>query len=161
MSRFTVEGRINAPKQRVWEVLAEIGDIHKWNPGVSHSYATSDYKQGEGATRHCDLHNPRGYLEERAFDWREGDGFKIDIYASSYPLKRNVVQFSLREQDGGTVVSLSPDYDLQYGVLGALADRLFIRRKLVEGMRGLVAGLKYHVETGELVGTKLPEGVSI
>ena len=160
MGAFSTEIRINAPKEKVWGVLADLGGIYKWNPGVSHSRSTSEASGGEGATRHCDLANPKGYLEERAFDWREGEGFKIDIYESSFPIERNVVEFSLRADGDGTIVSVSPDYQLKFGPIGALIDKLVAGRQLRKGMENLLAGLKYHVETGELVGDSVPASES-
>ena len=156
MGRFSAQIRIDAPKEKVWAVLADLGSIHKWNPGVSHSYSTSEHQQGEGATRHCDIQNPKGYLEERALDWREGEGFKIDIYDSNFPIKRNLIQFSVRADGDGTIVEVSPDYKFKFGLLGSVLDRLILGRQLRKGMAGLLAGLKYHVETGELVADKVP-----
>ena len=31
MGRFSEEIRINAPKEKVWEVLADLGNIYQWN----------------------------------------------------------------------------------------------------------------------------------
>jgi hypothetical protein len=152
MGSFSTEIRIDAPREKVWEVLSDLGGIYKWNPGVSHSRSTSESSGGEGATRHCDLASPKGYLEERAFDWREGEGFKIDVYESNLPIKRNVVEFTVRSVEDGTIVSVAPDYELKFGPIGALLDRLVAGRQLRKGMDNLLAGLKYHVETGELVG---------
>ena len=156
MGAFSTEIRIDAPREKVWAVLADLGGIYKWNPGVSHSRSTSESSGGEGATRHCDLANPKGYLEERAFDWRDGEGFKIDIYESNLPIKRNVVEFTLRPDGDGTIVSVAPDYELKFGPIGALIDKLVAGRQLRRGMEELLAGLKYHVETGELVGDSVP-----
>ena len=137
MGNFSANIKINAPQEQVWEVLSDLGSIYKWNPGVSHSYSTSDSGGGEGATRHCDIKTPlKGYLEERAFDWREGEGFKIDIYDTNFPLKRNVVQFSLRADGGNTIVEVSPEYQLKFGPLGALMDRLAFNRQFRKGMKG-------------------------
>ena len=87
MGSFSEQTIIDAPRERVWEVLAEIGSIERWNPGVKRSFATSPKPGGEGATRHCDLQRasgrPAGHLEERAFDWRELEGFRIEITESS------------------------------------------------------------------------------
>ena len=152
MGSFSTEIRIDAPREKVWEVLSDLGGIYKWNPGVSHSRSTSESSGGEGATRHCDLASPKGYLEERAFDWREGEGFKIDVYESNLPIKRNVVEFTVRSVEDGTIVSVAPDYELKFGPIGALLDRLVAGRQLRKGMDNLLVGLKYHVETGELVG---------
>ena len=157
MGNFSANIKINASKEQVWEVLSDLGSIYKWNPGVSHSYSTSDGGGGEGATRHCDIQTPlKGYLEERAFDWREGEGFKIDIYDTNFPWKRNVLAFSLRAESGETVVEVSPEYQLKFGVLGALIDRLAFNRQFRKGMKGLLEGLKYHVETGEEVTDRVP-----
>ena len=48
MSNFSAHIKINAPKELVWAVLSDLGSIYKWNPGVSHSYCTSDSSGGEG-----------------------------------------------------------------------------------------------------------------
>ena len=156
MAVFSVQIRIDAPKEGVWAVLADIGGIYRWNPGVIHSYSTSENNEGNGATRHYDLYSPKGYLKERVIDWREEQGFKIDIYETNLPIERNVVEFSVEADGNSTIVEVTPDYAIKYGVLGALMDRLFIQRKLKHGMHGMLAGLKYHVETGELVGTEVP-----
>ena len=41
MTRLTTEGHIDAPKEKVWAVLADLGGIDKWNPGVGRSHWTS------------------------------------------------------------------------------------------------------------------------
>lgn len=154
MARFTVQARIEAPQTQVWEALADLGGIHKWNPGVSSSYSTSEAPGGEGATRHCDLTDGRSYLKERAFDWREGEGYKIEVYETNMPLRRNVVEFRLEAEGDGTIVSVSPEYELKFGPLGAALDWLFVGRQFRKGMTELLDGLKRHVETGELASTE-------
>jgi len=158
VAKFAVESRIDVPKARVWEVLSNLGSIYKWNPGVTSSHSTSESGSGEGATRHCDISNGpiKGYLEERALDWREGEGFKIDIYDTNLPLKSNVVEFSVRADGESTVVTVSPEYTIKFGIVGKLMDALMMRRQMRKGMEGLLAGLKYHVETGNEVGNKVP-----
>ena len=160
MATFSTVIDINAPKQKVWEVLADLGSIYKWNPGVAKSYSTSPETEGEVAMRHCDLQNAKGgsigYLEERAFDWRDGEGFTIDVYESNLPIKRNHVRFTLESNGDSTVVTITPDYALKFGPVGVLADLLFARRQLKKGMVDLAAGLKYHIETGELVENRVP-----
>ena len=159
MTTFSTSVRIEAPIEKVWEVLSDLGSIYRWNPGVTHSYATSEATSGEGATRHCDIKvGPMsGYLKERAFDWRDGEGFKIDIYESSMPLKSNIVEFSVRADGDGTHVTVCPEYAVKFGFIGAIADALMFRRQFKKGMDGLLAGLKYHVETGKEVGTDVPK----
>jgi uncharacterized protein YndB with AHSA1/START domain len=111
MARFSERTIIEAPREQVWEVLAEIGSIERWNPGVKRSYATSAEPGGEGATRQCDLQRangkPAAQLEERAFDWRELEGFRIEITESSLPFSSAVVSFSPADAGSGTTVAVS------------------------------------------------------
>ena len=162
MGSFKAQIKIDATKEEVWEVLADLGNIYRWNPGVTFSYSTSEEGQGEGATRHCDIQlGPiKGYLEERAFDWREGAGYKIAFYDTNFPNKDTVVDFSVRADGDGTVVEVSPGYKLKFGLLGKLMDRLFFERQFRKRMTGLLGGLKYHVETGEVVTDRIPKSAT-
>ncbi len=153
--------RIDAPVEQVWATLADIGSIERWNPGVAKSYATSETKQGDGATRHCDLHQGNAQLEERAFDWRDGESFKIDVYENSLPMKSNIVTFSVAPDGAGTLATVSADYELKYGVIGALMDALIGKRQAQAGFRDMMLGLKHYVETGELVGDNLSASVAV
>ena len=155
----TSRTNIDAPPDKVWSVLADLGSIYKWNPGVAKSHTTSELTQGEGATRHCDL-DDKNYLEERAFDWREGESFKIDIFESSMPLESNIVSFQIAPAGDTTRVSVTADYKLKFGPIGALMDVLFGKRMLQRGFDDMMAGLKHHIETGELIGDSVPEAVA-
>ncbi len=127
MGSFTTSVRIDAPRDRVWEVLSDLGSIYKWNPGITHSFSTSDAAMGEDAMRQCDLPGG-GFLRERAHNWSEGEGFTIEIYESSLPMKESSVDFRAKAAGEATVIDLKVDYKLKYGPLGALLDAAFAGR---------------------------------
>ncbi len=145
MSDFTTEIKIDAPVDRVWDTLADIGSIHEWNPGVKQSHITTRYQEGLGTGRHCDLGQKR-YLDETVVDWEPHQRLTMRIVATNLPLKTADIRFALRPAGGGTIVTVSPTYALKFGLLGRLLDLLFVRRTYVEGMRALLLGLKKHVE---------------
>ncbi len=157
MAHFSTQIRINATKEKVWGVLADFGGIYRWNPGVRHSYSTSESNQGLLATRHCELLKGDDYLNEQILEWRDEQSFKVDIYETNLPLHRNVVEFSVEAEGSATIVTVAPDYTLKYGLLGWLMNQLVVRRKFQKGMEDLLIGLKYHIETGELVGDRVPD----
>ena len=157
MAHFSAQIRINATKEKMWEVLADFGEIYRWNPGVRNSYSTSESGHGLLATRHCELLKGDDYLDENILEWRDGECFKVNIYKTNLPLHRNVVQFSIEADESGTIVTVAPDYVLKYGLLGRLMNQIVVRRKFKKGMEDLLTGLKYHIETGELVGDRVPE----
>ena len=148
MGSFATSVRIEAPKDRVWEVLSDLGSIYKWNPGIAHSFTTSDAARGDNAMRQCDLPDG-GFLRERAFNWSEGEGFTIDIYETSLPLKESLVDFRATPDGEATVVNLKMDYKLKFGPIGVLMDAVFASRQARNGMADLLAGLKDYVETGK------------
>lgn len=148
MGSFATSVRIDAPKDEVWEVLSDLGSIYKWNPGIAHSFSTSAEATGDEAIRQCDLPDG-GFLRERAFNWSEGEGFTIEVYETSLPLKESFVDFRAMRDGEATVVKLKMDYKLKFGPLGALLDAAFAGRQARNGMTDLLAGLKDYVETGK------------
>ncbi len=156
MGSFATSVRIEAPKERVWEVLSDLGSIYKWNPGITHSFTTSDEAKGENAMRQCDLPDG-GFLRERAFNWSEGEGFTIEIYETSLPLKESFVDFRATPEGEATVVNLKMDYKLKFGPIGALMDAAFAGRQARNGMADMLAGLKDYVETGKQANPSRPD----
>ena len=144
----------------MWEVLADFVGIYRWNPGVRHSYSTSERDHGLLATRRCELLKGDDYLDERILEWNEGESFKVEIYETNLPLHRNVVKFSLETDGRGTIVTVAPDYVLKYGPVGWLMNQAVVRRKFKKGMEDLLSGLKHHIETGDLVGDRVPDNAA-
>ena len=63
---------------------------------------------------------------------------------------------SIKSTDGGPVVTVTPDYTLKYGPVGWLMDRIMVRQLFNGGMEDLLSGLKYYVETGRIIGERVP-----
>ncbi|MEO6457712.1 MAG: SRPBCC family protein [Chloroflexia bacterium] len=145
MSSFTTETRIDAPVDKVWAALADIGAIHRWNPGVVQSHVTTDSASGIGAGRHCDL-GGRNYLKEEVVEWSMGKRLTMRITDTNLPFKSADIRFRLQAGGSSTIVTVSPDYSLKFGLLGKMLDRLYVRGNYMKGMRALLSGLKRHVE---------------
>ena len=64
MTKLAYEIEIKAPVEKVWEAIADFGNISKFNPSVPTSHLTADQAQGVGTTRHCDLFVPGASIEE-------------------------------------------------------------------------------------------------
>ncbi len=156
MTTITREIKIDASQEKVWEILADFGGIYKFNPGVSSSHSTSSANSGVGATRHCDL-LPAGSVEERIFEWKEGQAYKVEIYSGkgTPPFKSAVGQLEAKPDGNGTLVRMRFEYSLKFGPIGALMDRLMVRSQFSKAIPGILAGLKHYAETGEEVGRKV------
>ena len=147
MNEFTVSRTIPAPIADVWAVLADFGNIYKWNPGVTNSHVTGDQVDDVGATRHCDL-KPVGALEERITGWVPGKELVIDVNeVKSLPLRRGLATFRLAETDEGTRVTV--DYAYEPTLLGRLMGGAG-RKAFVRGFEGLLQGLDDYVTSGAI-----------
>ncbi len=153
MSTITREIWIDAPKSDVWAVLADFGNIYRFNPTVPRSYSTNDLSSGLGATRHCDLNIDGASVEERIIEWHDGQKMGVEIYdgQKTPPWRNAIAELSVAERDGGTVVRGKLSYDMKYGPIGALMDRFMIQPQFGKAFGGIFAGLKHYIETGEEV----------
>ena len=146
MSTFATDIRIDAPIEQVWEVLADIGAIGAWNPGVQESHTTSDETSGLGATRFCDL-GGKNYLDEQVVEYENCKKITMRVTGTNMPFKEADIHFTLEADGDQTRVICAPDYTLKYGPMGAIMDRFYVRGTYEKGMQGLLQGLKEHVET--------------
>jgi uncharacterized protein YndB with AHSA1/START domain len=145
MSEFSTSIGINAPSDRVWAALADIGNIYLWNPGVRASHLTSDEKLGVDTSRFCDL--GRGnYLDEMVVKWDAGKALTMRVTGTNLPFKAVDIRFTLEPNGDSTIVTVSPQYTLKFGLLGKIFDRVYVQRSYRNGMENLLAGLKEFVE---------------
>lgn len=147
MSSFSKEVFIQAKPEEVWKVLSDIGEIHTWNPGVIDSHLTSESGQGIGTARYCDL-GGGNYLDESVVVWDPDRALTMRITGTNLPFKSADIRFTLREEGEGTAVTVSPLYELKYGVIGRVFDALYVKRTYEKGMQSLLQGLKENIEAG-------------
>ncbi len=151
MTEVSSAVQIDAPAEKVWAVLSDLSAVQEYSPAVAEAKYTSEARTGIGASRHSDLVNPSGWLEERVDDWDEGRSMTIEIYDNGGPLKRALGRFDLTSNGQGTIVSLTLSYELRLGPLGMLMDMLFARPQIAEAVWSTTRGLKHRVETGQAV----------
>ena len=150
MTEFKKQIIIDASKEAVWKIVSNLGDIYKFHPGVSKSYYTTDREEGVGAARVCEL-QPAGKILETVKNWDNGNGFvlQIDPIEKAPPVKEFTGHFQLIKVNAETTrVTLTINYEMKLGLIGDLLNKLIIKSKMEEGIEGLLAGLKTHMEKG-------------
>ena len=137
MNKVQAQVLIDAPVQKVWEVLADFGGVYRWAPSVTNSYSTSSNNSGSEASRHCDIAGFSG-IEESITEWNEGRDFTY-TFTGVGPISEGYSTWSVKPQGDKTLVYTDLRYGLRFGPLGALMNVLFLRRKIE---KGLVNGVK-------------------
>ncbi len=152
---FKREIEINASKEKVWQALANFGDICHAHPAVSTSNLTSKQETGLGATRHCNFTMMGATSEERAIEWKEGEYLKIEAYElKKLPgIKTMAVDFAVRQKGDHAVLTSTMEYSMKNPFFN-LMNALVMKRMNSQLLDGIVAGHKKYIEGGEIVTPK-------
>ncbi|MFW2383038.1 MAG: SRPBCC family protein [Acidimicrobiales bacterium] len=132
-----------APRHLVWGVLADLEGVSTWNPGIDSAECVSEIRNGLGARRRCYMH-PSGWMVESVSEWEPETVIAFTI-EDAPPLKSGLGRFVLADTASGTRLTASFDYEVRFGPLGPVIDRLIVHRQLSaawdEGMAGLITHL--------------------
>jgi ribosome-associated toxin RatA of RatAB toxin-antitoxin module len=153
MSELTKRITIGASTDKVWEVIADFGNVASWAPTIVDSRSTTEVNRGVGARRMLD-HKSGQVVEEVIVEWNEGHSLIYEIPNGFWPIKNLREVWSVEPSPEGSVVVVVMDFEMKLGPLGAIMDLLIIRWLMSRELELGLAGLKHHVETGEVVTTE-------
>jgi ligand-binding SRPBCC domain-containing protein len=154
----TVEVVINAPIEKIWDEFSNIGNIYKNSPTVVKSYVSSEQKTGIGATRHMDMSKTikkGATLDERVIEWKEGTYQKLEVYKihKVSGIKTMGGDFLLIKKGDKTILRSTLNYSMKNGFWGMM-NKMMGKKKFAKVWKSVIAGYKYHIETGEEVTAK-------
>ncbi len=147
MTTVSRQIEINAPADEVWGAIADFGGVYKWAPNVTSSYSTTEANGGVGAGRHCEVPGFGG-IDEEIVAWKEGHSYKYQV-ENIGPIGKLVNEWSVTSDGDRSLVTTSVSYNMRFGLLGALMDRLMVRRSIRKAMVQSQGGLKVYVESRE------------
>ena len=136
---------INAPRSVVWDALADIEAVAKWNPGIDDIECLSAARSGVGARRRCFTH-PSGWMTESITEWIEGELIAFSIEDAA-PLKQGVARFNLTDEQRSTRLVASFEYEVKLGPLGPVIDRFVVHNRLRSTWNSAIEGLRDFTET--------------
>ncbi len=150
MSKMIKQVRISAQKEKVWEILGDFSGAANWAPTITSSHLLTDATGGIGARRTCD-HISGAAIEEVVTEWEEGQYYyTYEMTTSLGPVKTLNNKWAVSTEGNDTVVTLTMDFKMRFGPLGLLmipAARMMMGKE----MKLSLAGLKHHVETGQVI----------
>jgi len=140
---LTDQVQINLPKSKVWDILADFGNIVKWGPTVLESVTISSTSQAVGTERRCEIIN-LGTIFEKAVEWDEGNYIKIEVKGIP-SINHMFTKFSLSGDAFQTVVTGETEVE----AAGTEAERKGIDERLQRALQLTIQGLKQYAETGQ------------
>lgn len=138
-----------------WEAVSKMGAVEEWHPNVEHADVLTDNDSGVGASRRVVFYSGDSVVETVVDDSYQE--FTTVEMTESPMLKQAHITISTTERTADTTdVTFSIDYRVQYGPVGWLIDVVMMRRMFRNVFDAALAGLSYHLETGELVADGVP-----
>ncbi len=124
MPNHDFEHYFDAGPEAVWPLVTDLVGAAEALPHL----AGAEILSGEGGTgRISRCTNLKGQSwTETCFLWEEGRAFGTRANADAtdypYPLKKLELTYQLTPRDGGTIVRMSFDYRMKYGLFGRLLE---------------------------------------
>ena len=143
MAKISSQIQINVPKNKVWDIIADFGNVSKWAPIVTKSAAIGSSNQGVGAERSCEVIQ-MGTVTEKAVEWDEGNSVKYEV--KGLPSVNSFFnKFSLEGEADQTEVRLEGEVD----IAGTEEQRKGFEEQLQGAVQMTLQGLKQYAETGQ------------
>ena len=153
MSTIQISEYIDASPEKVWKLWADLGGIGTFHPHVTNAYYISDQKEGVGAARVCEFR--QGFaVEEQAVKWDDGKSLTLHINfikGTKPPIDNIVAHVGVDAEGSGSRAWMKMSYDPKFGPVGAIMDKVMIRRQYEKLLPSILTGMKHFAETGEAV----------
>lgn len=147
MTTLNNEIVINAPVEKIWEALANIEMLDKYDPTVKQSTALSENKSGLNAKRKVLMLDGKNWFDEKIILFKPNEALTYQLTDCSFPIKGLKHSYSFEKAGNQTKVKQVMEYTVKFGLLGKLLDSLMIRKQSDIGIKKFFAGLKAYTET--------------
>ena len=135
---------IGAPRYLAWEALADLEGVSRWNPAIDAAECISEQRQGLGARRRCYMH-PSGWMVESVVEWEPEQIIAFAI-ENAPPIRTGLTRFVLSDDEAGTRLQATFNYEVRFGPLGPVIDRLIVHRHLHSAWTDGMDGLRRYLE---------------
>ncbi len=147
------EVTVDLPRPEIWEGLRDLTRAPLYVPGLTGVEIRTGPREGIGASRR--VFQAKGKpLDETVESWDEGYGFRLRLHNGDKPMAPfKAAWFDYRLADapgGGTLFQPSLIYEMPWGAVGGLLDRLFVAKFATGNVRQVALNFKRHYETGEI-----------
>lgn len=154
MQTVSAEFEVELSMADAWERLRDLSRPDMYVQGLTAVELTTEQRQGVGASRRV-TQGKSFKLDETVTEWQEGKGFTLRLHrgekAAIPLLPAHFFDYGLREAEGRVYLHNQMRYQVGLGFLGALLDKLVLRRVLRSQLRDVTLAQKIYYETGQKV----------
>ena len=151
LTTVTARLKIDATAEKVWEALAQFGNVSSFHAGVDRSVPKDGNPEqaGLGVERICDIKDGKRdvVLVERIIEYAEGSHYRYQVFEwENFPLKMMFFGFAIeKDQQGHSILALTINYRLKPGFITGL-----MKWKIRKMARSILMGYKNFIETRKM-----------
>ncbi len=133
---------IAAPPEKIWPFLVEPDKILKWFNLLRRFEYTGEQKGGVGTTFYYEEKSGPQLMKLHyvVTEWLENE--RLAFVMTSGPAKRDDQVWSIEATPSGSRFTLTEDYEMSWGVIGRLMEKLFVGRIIGKHLEEILANLK-------------------
>lgn len=137
---------IDATREKVWEVLGDLGELPRWNASTHGLKFATAQRQGVGA----EFDVPGSPFSHHVVLTKQVAYNRMEFQVGTDPrlTEGQIIRYTIHPRQNRTLVRYVEEYRVRGGYLGYLVDRAFYRQLRASGRGPALANLKRLVETG-------------
>jgi len=147
MATIHNEITVNSSVEKIWEALANVEMLDKYDPNVKQSTALTTNKSGLGARRKVLMRDGKNWFDEKITVFKPNEALTYQLTDCSFPIKGLTHSYSFENIGTQTKVKQEMQYTVKFGLFGKLLNAIMIRKQSDTGIKKFFAGLKSYVET--------------
>ena len=147
MATIHNEITVNSSVEKIWEALANVEMLDKYDPDVKQSTALTTNKSGLGAKRKVLMRDGKNWFDEKITVFKPNEALTYQLTDCSFPIKGLTHSYSFENIGTQTKVKQEMQYTVKFGLFGKLLNAIMIRKQSDTGIKKFFAGLKSYVET--------------
>ncbi len=144
---------INVSHDRVWPLIEDFGGVHRFNPFIRKTTATSTPGTcAVGDTRRCEFYNDKAFVEEELTSIDPGRSITIELTAGTMPFSSATAVIEAIPVDREiTKIRMDMSYKAKGGVLSPIVG-LAMKPVMFFMLGKMLKSFEQHLETGQLIG---------
>jgi ligand-binding SRPBCC domain-containing protein len=146
MATIHNEITINAPLEKIWQILTTPEALDRYDPTVKKSSLISIKKSDLGAKRRVEMIDGKNWFEEEITLFRPNEALTYTLTACSFPVHNLKHTYTFQRSGDTTRISQVMEYTVKFGFIGQIFDAIMIRKKSDAGVKKFFSGLKSYLE---------------
>ena len=146
MGKLINDITINAPIDKIWNVLTDLELLDKTDPTVKKATLISENKTGLEAKRKVLMQDGKNWFDEKITVFKPNEELVYQLTDCSFPIKCLKHTYSFQKIGNQTKVQQVMEYTAKFGLLGLLMDKMMIGKQFNSGLNKFLNGLKTYAE---------------